>query len=522
MRFRFAMRLIARCCGVMAALGATALSVHSQTATSPDSIGPDAWVTQDLMRSTVLVHQPAGNAIVFRVPRHLQVDLNLDSAVLCGRDTDHMWLIDLMTGQLSWLDIPDDRSDRQPWVKATQAGACATPATDTSLKVLNKSGQSATTRLVLPSGHKRFEWTSLGYDDAHDGLLAIGSKTFAVIPAAAVPSQVAVQTVSGKLKQGSIENTHFSSFGCCSPRLAPDGQTLLSVVDLGDEDMSGFTGLAGIDVTTGQYRRMYLPLSPQWQQTGKTVSRYGKHPWFELAGSTNYDLWSQQQGSELVLSGFAGTETEQSAMSVLTVNLGSGKTRATPQPVGTTFEGLTASGRFLVWRGNGASLSDKVVITDAHNQTLVREHPGRVIAVAHAKSPTARMAWKPRQTTEVQSFQSTRAEELGFGREQLGKIAAWLKSSKSLEHMRLRLLDTTFQRHHPVSSQTTVIGLAEVVAYAQGLSLPNPETPYPSFPVSDPSDQQAWGAYITACERHAQAHGSTSQLALLQCLVAPW
>lgn len=508
---------------VLAALFATSLNLQAQSVASSDGIGADTWITQDLLRSTVIVHQPLpGKTLQFRVPQHLRVDLNVDSAVLCGRNTDYLWLIDLITGQLGWLDIPDDRSDRQPWVKATQSGACATPATDTTLKVLHKSGQSTTTRLVLPSGHTRFGWESLGYDDAHDALLAVGNKSFVVIPAAQVPQQVAVKTVSGKLQQGSIEDTHFSSFECCSPRLSTNGQMLFTVASLGDEDMSGFTGLAGIDVPTGQYQRMYLPLSPEWQQTGETVSRYGKHPWFELAGSTGYDLWPQGMGRELVLGGFAGTASEHNTMSVLTVDMQSGKVRATSQPKKSTFEGLTASGGFMLWRRDGANRSDQVVVTDARTQTPVLVHPGRVIAVAHASSPHARIPLGPLQADQVQPFRSTRPAALGFGTEQLTKIAVWLKSSKNLEHLRLRLLEASFERNHPDTSTHTAIGLTEVVVYAQGLALPSPGTHWPHMPSSNPEDQQAWGEHVKACEHLAQSQGAASPLALLQCLVAPW
>ncbi len=483
-------------------------------------IGADAWLTQDLMRRTLTVHQPPPAVpLQFRVPGFLRVDLNVDAGVVCGRDTDHLWLLDLASRQLVWQDVASDGAVPRPEVAVARTGACATPAGDTSLLVLSRSGQASTTRLLLPKGATAFDWRSLRYDDAHDLYLATGADTYAVIPATGTPASVTVKGVTGKLRQGSIEDTHFSSFGCCAPQLSTDGRTMYTVAGLGDDNMTGFTGVAAIDVATGRYQRMVLPAAPAWLNTGRHVSQYGKEPWFTLAGATDYHLWPQRQGAELVLEGYAGTSAEHDAgPGLLNLDLVTGQIRATPALAKASFKGLTRSGRHVLWR----SRDDTTVLTRFGTQELLAEHPGEVLAVAHARQASAKLQLPDASPHQVLAYRSARPAALGFESEQLAKLGTWLRRAKSLYELRLKLGDAAFRRPDPKTGRSTAIQLGEVIVHAQGLPLPQPGPSLPGLQATHPENQQAWADYATACDTYAQPQGDAAPLALLQCLTAPW
>jgi len=503
--------LFRRCCL------AFVLTATAQVFAAGIPLGADAWVSEDLMRQLLVIHQPPPTpAIPIRAPSALRMDLNVDAAVLCARHLDHMWLMDLASRRLVRSDIPEDSAVPRPQVAVSLSG-CATPASDTTLLILDKSGQTVTTRLKLPPDMAQFDWRSLVYDDTHEVYLATGAQSYALIPAKQAPESISVTVATGKIAPGSIENTDFSSFQCCA-RLGRDGKTLFSVANLGDENMSGFTGLVSIDVDTGHYRRMYLPFSPAWHQTGRQISRFD-HPWFDLAGHAEAVPWPQQEGEKLLLAGYSDTDAGVTVSSVLAIDIESGDVQASvPDKKHESFEGLTRSGRYMLWRGD----EDRTIVTDAHSGALVHQHENRVMAVAHAGRADAQTRLDDNGSGEVRTYRSERAMELGIYAD-LPKIAAWLRRARSIEEFRLMLRSTEFTRPDPRSGHRTSVELGEVVVYAQGKPLPKAGLPMPQLNVSAPTDDQAaWRDYAAACDAFAQAQDGESPLALLQCLAAPW
>jgi phage tail protein X len=413
-----------------------------------------------------------------------------------------MWQINLLSRQLVRLDIAQDSAVSGARIVASRAG-CATPATDTTMLVLDKSGRAITTRLVLPQGMGKFDWRDISYDDAQDVYLVTGATGYAVIPASRVPDSVRVKVVSGKVSEGSIANTDFSNFLCCA-RLGGDGKTLFSVANLGDKDMNGYTGLAAIDVSTGQYKRMYLPVSPVWQQTGR----------FELAGSTNARLWSQGGGSQLMLRGFA-----DNVQSVLTVDIKSGKVQALPERKDETFYGITPSGRYTLWRDR----DDQTMAVDALSQKVVGQHAGIVLAVAHAQSGDARVTLAETGPQDILVFRpdSDWIKRVGIAA-YLPKYTGLMQRARSLRELRSIMLGG-IDYPDPKTRRLLYIEHSEVITYAQSLPLPKPELTMPALnPSVSEEDEQAWREYAAACDSYSRAQGEASDLALLQCLVAPW
>ncbi len=365
---------------IVLALGATAgIAAAEPSAT----LSADAWLTRDLIRQTVTIHQPPPmSPVQFRIPHAVGLDLNVDAATLCGRDTDSMWRMDVVGRRLKSTELSDESPYRYTrHIAASHNGACAALASDTELLVLDPSGSTTTVHLALPAGVQALEWRSLAYDDNHAMFLLTGAQGYALIPADRLPTNVQVRQASGKVEQGSIANTHFSGFRCCA-RLGRDGETLYSVANIGDDHMNGFTGLVAIDVESAQYERLHLPFSPNWYETGRRISRFD-HPWFTLAGSTDYELWTAASGTQLMLSGFADLDNQEDVQSILTVSIESGDIQAVPRRKDETFIGVSHSGRYLLWR----DAEDNTVITDADHKEVAR-HPGLVVAVAHARSKT--------------------------------------------------------------------------------------------------------------------------------------
>lgn len=480
------------------------------------TLGADAWISEELMRQTLVIHQPPpAPEIRVRTPSALRVDLNADTAALCGRHLDRMWRMELQNRQLVRADIPQDYGVPRPQVTASRSG-CATPATDTTIVILDKSGQTQTVQLKLPPGMEKFDWRSFSYDDARDLYLATGATSYALIPAEQAPESVSVTVAAGKISSGSIENTDFSSFECCA-RLGNDGKTLFSVANLGDENMSGFSGLVAIDVDTGRYRRMYLPFSPVWHRTGRQISRFDQ-PWFDLPGHAEAALWPRQEGRKLLLSGFSDSDAHVTEAAVLAIDIESGAVLATPNKKHESFEGLTRSGRHMLWRGE----RDETIVTDADSRELLHQHAGRVMAVAHAQRADAQTRLDDKEADGIRTYRSERPMALGLYAE-LPKIAAWLRRARSLEEFRLMLLSTDFPRPDPQTGRRTSVELGEVVVYAQGKPLPKAELPMPQWNIAtQENDQTAWRDYAAACDAFAQAQDGESPLALLQCLAAPW
>lgn len=473
-------------------------------------------MTQDHLRQLVNIHQPPPVLpLQMRVPNAFRLDLNVDAGVLCGRYIDEIWRLDLVSRQIQRHGLPDDGyslSSRE--IVATRTGHCATPASATTLLVLDGAGEVRSVRLGLPEGQIDFDWQDLAYDDVQEMLLLIGRTSYAVIPAEPLPESLRVRVVSGQLQSGSIENTHFSNFRCCA-RLDARGDVLYTVALLVDENMSAFTGLAAIDVASGQYRRMYLPFAPAWQQTGRPISPFDR-PWFELAGSTNYSLWPR--GRQLVLEGFADFSGANDQRAILRVDVDSGNIEANPRRPHASLLGVSKSGRLLLWRDE----QDQTVVTDTATQAEVNRHPGIVVAVAHARNPEAMIAMGAIDG-EVLTYRSSRPADLGIDRGQLSKIASWLRTSRSLEGLRQMLQFVEMSLPDPETGRKARIGLDEVVVHAQGLSLPRPEIRMPRLAAAvSPEDGRAWADYAGACDRFAADQGEEAPLALLQCLVAPW
>ena len=474
-------------------------------------------MTQDTLRQTLAIHQlPPEPLIRVRIPNAFRLDLNVDAGVLCGRYSGHVWRMDLASRQILQHDLPHEMRSINSWaVVTTRTGQCATAADDSSLLILDGSGAVHSVRLELPEGQQAFDWQDLAYDDALEMLLLTGRRAYAVIPATDLPARVSVKGVYGKLQAGSIENTHFSGFRCCA-RLGAGGELLYTVADLGDDDMSGFPGLVAINVASGQYRRMYLPFAPEWQQTGRHISRFD-HPWFELAGSTDYALWRQGAGTELVLEGFADFEDANDQFALLKVDVDSGNVEAVPRGLYTSLEGVSRDGRHLFWR----DAQDQTVVTDAATQAEVSRHPGVVVAVAHARSAETRMTLSAADG-DILTYRSSRPVKLGINRGHLSTIASWLRSSRSLEGVRL-LLQSAMSLPDPETGRKTFLGLDEVIVHAQGLPLPRPEVPMPRLAAGvSAEDARAWADYAAECDTFAASQGEEASLALLQCLVAPW
>ena len=249
--------LFRRCCL------AFVLTATAQVFAAGTTLGADAWVSEDLMRQLLVIHQPPPTpAIPIRAPSALRMDLNVDAAVLCARHLDHMWLMDLASRRLVRSDIPEDSAVPRPQVAVSLSG-CATPASDTTLLILDKSGQTVTTRLKLPPDMAQFDWRSLVYDDTHEVYLATGAQSYALIPAKQAPESISVTVATGKIAPGSIENTDFSSFQCCA-RLGHCGplELTLTARDL----MSG----RGPRLVAGQAcRHGEPPLSVRRRQVGQ-------------------------------------------------------------------------------------------------------------------------------------------------------------------------------------------------------------------------------------------------------------
>jgi len=471
------------------------------------SLSADAWITADLMRQMLVIHQPPpAKPIQIRSPGALRVDINTDAALLCGRHSSHIWQMDLLSRQLVRLDIAQDSAVSGSGIVASRAG-CATLVADTMLLVLDKSGRAITTRLVLPQGMGKFDLRNFSYDDAQDVYLVTGATGYAVIPASRIPDSVRVKVVSGKVSEGSIANTNFSNFMCCA-HLGGDGKTLFSVANLGDEDDNGFAGLAAIDVITGHYKRMYLPASPVWQQTGR----------FELAGFTNSGLWSLGGGSQLMLRGFA-----DHVQSVLTVDIKSGKVQALPERKDETFDGITPSGRYTLWRTRDDQLDDQTMVVDALSQKVVDQHAGIVLAVAHAQSGDARvtLAETGPQDILVIKPDSDWLKRVGIAA-YLPKYTGLMQRARSLRELRSIMLGG-IDYPDPKTRRLLYIEHSEVITYAQSLPLPKPELTMPALnPSVSEEDEQAWREYAAACDSYSRAQGAASDLALLQCLVAPW
>lgn len=500
---------------------ATGVSVASP----PVSISTDAWLTENTFRRMVTIHQPLpARPVRMRIPYALDLDLNIDSGALCGRGLYDLWKIDLATRQLIRFEVAANYSDRHTSpVVAGKNGECATLVADTTLLVLGRSGRTDTVRLDLPEGMETFDWKSVSYDDMRAQFLLTGAMGYAVVPADVPPRSVEVKQASGKIAQGSIENTEFLRFRCCA-RLGVDGKTLFSIAHIRDEDMTGYTSLVAVDVDSGSYKRMYLPFSPVWYRTGQHASRFDP-PWLELGSSMDSALWAVGRRSQLTLSGFADLDASSDTQyAVFTVETDSGNVEVTPRRQHEAFVGLTQSGRYMLWKawasGQLFSTVGETVVTDIDRKEIMR-HPGKFAGVAHAQNAETRISVHA-VDEEILTYISVPTGKFFRHLARIPEITAWLRQAEDLSELRLLLMNDGYLRDSKTGKESSV-RFDEFIVYAQGLPLPRPDIALPQLNKGESDEaREVWSDYAEACDSYAAKQGQETELAMLQCLVAPW
>jgi hypothetical protein len=508
-----------------AVLAAMWLHLQAGLAAEPSAapapvVGPDAWVSSELMRHLLVIGQvPPAKPVAVRVPPTLRADLNTDAQVLCGRNYDGIWRVGLRDLVLHRAAIPQNGAVLRPKVAVSAQGLCATPATDTTLKALDADGQLRTTRIELPKGVTQFAWQDLFYHDASGNYVAVGSEAFAIIPARDLPPRVLAQAVTGTVAQGTIEDTHFSGFKCCA-QLSPDGKSLYSVADIGDPDHSGYNAVVAVDTGTARYSKMYLPFSPIWFASRQHVSRFDK-PLFELGSGDTVPLKLSAADGRLYTIGYDEAPDAETRVLTMRINAASGLVESVPQLKTGDFEDISASGLYWIARGQG----DDALVIDAQSGKVVDTTASRVMAVGHAKAvlrqPTAAAAAVPTVPTGVLEPISARLGSLDVPAKVSPALASLARRVPSLRALRGALADVSFAGADAATHAKVPVDISELLSYFQRVPLPQAARPRPVLDQALAESQAAWAAHLKACEAFAQDQDGAQELAFLQCVLAP-
>ncbi|MEY4563833.1 MAG: hypothetical protein RLZZ618_3110 [Pseudomonadota bacterium] len=500
-----------------ASLTTWALACTLTAAAQPVQVGADAWATWDTMEHIITIHQPApALPIRLRAPSTLRADLNADAGTLCGLDTDMVWLLDLASGQMLRHDLTDDGNVSRPKVVGTRGGACATPASDTALQLLGRTGRPVRVTLTLPPGMEAFGWKDLLYDDQTDRIIAIGRSGFAVIPASTPAASVAVKAVIGSVKKGTIEDTHFSGFLCCAV-LSADGNTLYSTASVGDEDQSGHTAVVGVDLASARYQRLYIPFSPTWHTTGRSVSRFSK-PRFELSGGSDAPLHAAKGSPYLYVHGFHELEGQETTRSLLRIHTGTGLVEPAPNIASSDVTGLSASGRWLLVQKD----NDGTVVLDAVSGKAQSHHEGSVMAVAHARHPLSkRKASTGRPGTKPLAFKSDRIERLGLQGRLAELVGPWARRAPNFGAFKQTLMDVSLSVKDPATRARTSVGSGEILSHFHHAFVNRPGPASPRFDEKNAESSAAWQAFIQDCEAFSGTHAPDSGLMFAHCVLSP-
>lgn len=497
-------------------------SLLGSTAVSADSwqLSGDAWLTYEVVRKVLTVHQPPPvPPLAIRMPASVfGADLDSGSATLCVRSDRQLWRMDLAKQRMMVSELPSESSGSLRDVVATHDGSCVTSISDTVMRVLAPTGQMHDIQLLLPKNVKKFDLRSLSYDNKHGALLVIGEQAFTVIQTTSKKEAVKLQAVFGELEVGSInQKTHFSELTCCA-RLSDDGKTLFAYAQLGDEMRSGFKGLIAVDVGTGQYKRLYLPFSPKWFETGREQSfLFSDLEWYVGGGRF---IGPGRTSSELMVWGYADLDPESKGHegALLHVNIASGHVRAEPVH-GQTFIGLLSSGRYSL-----RSKGEVMLLLDERTGSVVGQNSGEVLAIAHSKKPEARLKIDAVDSSKLLAFQSDRLQKVGFnlGPDFIADMSQYLRKTRNIEDLWMAMDTTYILRNKETGELEANIEMSELIGHLQSLPVPQTHLPMPSRMNAGDKDQESWGNFLEACDNYAQAQAGASELALMQCIASAW
>jgi hypothetical protein len=293
------------------------------------------------------------------------VDLRGTDSDTCMVDTDNVvWhSASPASSPDAHIRVPHDSMSADPitdrpiaTIRADRHGQCLFPSGAAELGVLSAQKPSGT-RVTVGDGN--FGWSSIDYVPATDTTALAGTDQFAVVRDVAHAGHVATVKVHGTVQGLTIDNL------LCCAKLSPDGKTLYSMAEAGDEDHTSHTVLAAFDVATGAFKRFYLPyfidlpdctrISDGDQRADcekdarfPSLSFYsGKSIELEGGAWQAFDL--SPDGKTLYVEAITNVEPENGdneQSQIIAVDVASGK--ATPLPIAAygTFA-VSASGKYL-------------------------------------------------------------------------------------------------------------------------------------------------------------------------------
>lgn len=214
-----------------------------------DPLG-DSYIWNDLHAGKFKIQsldKPASS--VLNVDGVVAADVDGRSGSTCAVDYDRtLWLGTKPSSSFKRVGRVLDHF--KPLVRADGRGNCFFSYDESHLGIASAGRDNVTSIAVSEPG---FAWTSIDYLPATDTLAMVGGNRFAVVQNPAAATSITTVRINGRVMGLSVDDLN-----CCA-RLSPDGKTLYSVADAGDDDMSGHTVLAAFDSATGAFKRVYLP-----------------------------------------------------------------------------------------------------------------------------------------------------------------------------------------------------------------------------------------------------------------------